>query len=309
MTLQQAIDLVAKRTGLLETNTEFTDQARVYLSMAAKRIGARAKWWWEEKTTTFNTTQTITISGITLTFTSGETITGTTSGATATVDASYDATNANTTMLVTGESADFNSSETITGGTSGATATTTAANVDTQVYQLASDLLTPHSFVDQSNNQPLGIVGWDSFDLADPDRDETGDVDIVTIEGVDAVTGKVTIRLYPIHSTSGDVIRYRYLSFLPDWTSANDSTALDRWIPQILQPALIFGAVEFFKQEKGDAEGSLVERTEFEATIKGGLEQNVNIFGNRAYRRGSDTEFEAPFFHFFPNEGGLTAAS
>jgi len=68
--------------------------------------------------------------------------------------------------------------------------TTFNTTADTQTYQLATDVLTPHSFTDQSNNQPLGIVGWDVLDLADPDRGETGDVDVVTIEGVDATTGR-----------------------------------------------------------------------------------------------------------------------
>jgi len=179
-----------------------------------------------------------------------------------------------------------------------------AAAADTQTYQLATDVLTPHSFTDQSNNQPLGIVGWDVLDQADPDRGETGDVDVVTIEGVDATTGRILVRLYPIHSTSGDVIRYRYLAYVPDWTSSDDSTELDRWIPEWLQPALIFGATELYKQEKGDYEGALVDRAEYETGIKSALDINLNVQGNREWHRGRG----GPVSPFWPQEGGLTAA-
>jgi len=183
-------------------------------------------------------------------------------------------------------------------------ATTFNTTADTQTYQLATDVLTPHSFTDQSNNQPLGIVGWDVLDLADPDRGETGDVDVVTIEGVDATTGRIVVRLYPIPSTSDDVIRYRYLAYIPDWTSSDDSTELDRWIPEWLQPALIFGATELYKQEKGDYEGALTDRAEYETGIKSALDINLNVQGNREWHRGRG----GPVSSFWPQEGGLTAA-
>ena len=310
MTLQEALDLTNKRVGLTPTSTTFEDQARVYLSATAKRIGARAKWWWEQKTTTFNTTQTMEVTGIGGTaFQAGEEVVGQSSLATATLDTAYDATNANTTFLLTGESSTaFTSTETIKGSTTNATATVPATLLtDTQTYQLASDVLSPHSFIDNSNNQRLFIVGWDQLDNADPDRSETGDADIVTIEGMDASTGKIVIRMFPTHDTSGDEIRYRYLSFIPDWTSSDDSTELDRWLPQILHFPLVSGAVELFKQEKGDTEGALLQRAEYETGIKGALEQNINIWGNREYHRMS--HFDGPFFNHFPQEGGLSAAS
>jgi hypothetical protein len=305
MTLKEAIDVTAKRTGLRETNTTFSNQARVYLSIVAKRINTRAKWWWQAKTTTFTTTKTLTVSGITSgPFVAGDVVTGAGLGS-ATIDSSYDATNADTTLLIISEnSTAFVADEALTSSGT-AIATVVAAASPTQTYQLASDVVSPHSFIDNSNNQVLFIVPWDSLDQVDPDRSETGDVDIVTIEGMDASTGKVVIRMFPIHDTTGDVIRYRYLSFIPDWTSADDSTALDRWLPQVLQQGLIFGATELFKQEKGDTEGALIEKFEFETTMKGALEQNINIWGNREYHRGDSS----PFFNFFPQEGGLSAAS
>ena len=304
MTLTTAIKITANRVGLLETNSSFKDRSRDYLNIIAKRIGTRAKWNWLHKTATFNATQSMTVSSISGTFEAGDTLTeGEEGEATATMDTSYDATNAPTTFLMTGESSTaFTATNTVT--TSGASATVSAAAADTQTYQLATDVLTPHSFTDQSNNQPLGIVGWDVLDLADPDRGETGDVDVVTIEGVDATTGRILVRLYPIHSTSGDVIRYRYLAYVPDWTSSDDSTELDRWIPEWLQPALIFGATELYKQEKGDYEGALVDRAEYETGIKSALDINLNVQGNREWHRGRG----GPVSPFWPQEGGLSAA-
>ena len=306
MTLTTAIKITANRVGLLETNVSFKDRARDYLNIAAKRIGTRAKWNWLHKTTSFNTTQSMTVSGISSTFRAGEGLEEFGSPeAEATMDTSYDDTNAPTTFLMTGENdTAFTADGTVVGAESGATATITAAAADTQTYQLAADVLTPHSFTDQSNNQPLGIVGWEAFDQADPDRGETGDVDVVTIEGVDAVTGRILVRLYPIHSTSGDVIRYRYLAYIPDWTSSDDSTELDRWIPEWLQPALIFGATELYKQEKGDYEGALTDRAEYETGIKSALDINLNVQGNREWHRGRG----GPVSSFWPQEGGLTAA-
>ena len=301
MTLTNAIKLTANRVGLLETNVSFRDRARDYLNISAKRIGARAKWNWLHKAATFNTTQSMTVSSVVGTFEAGDTLTE--GDATATMDASYDATNAPTTFLMTGESATaFTADNSVT--TSDASATVSAAAADTQTYQLAADVLTPHSFIDQSNNQPLGIVGWDALDLADPDRGETGDVDVVTIEGVDSVTGQILVRLYPIHSTTGDVIRYRYLAYVPDWTSSDDSTELDRWIPEWLQPTLIFGATELYKQEKGDYEGALIDRAEYEGGIKSALDVNLNVQGNREWHRGR-VGLSSPYL---PQEGGLTAA-
>ena len=309
MTLTNAIKITTNRVGLIETNASFKDRARDYLNIVAKRIGARAKWNWLHKAATFNTTQSITVTNLVGTPVAGEVVSQSSSGAYAVIDASYDFTGAPTTFLMTGESSvafstTVGPSSLLTLGTSGASASASAPATDTQTYQLTTDVLTPHSFIDQSNNQPLGIVGWDALDLADPDRGETGDVDVVTIEGVDSSTGRILVRLYPIHSTTGDVIRYRYLAYVPDWTSSDDSTELDRWIPEWLQPTLIFGATELYKQEKGDYEGALIDRAEYEGGIKSALDVNLNVQGNREWHRGR-VGLSSPYL---PQEGGLTAA-
>ena len=103
MTLAQAITMTLNRVGLLPTNTTYKDQARLYLNMASKRVSGEigGKWWWLHKTTTFNTTKTLTVTGISGTFTAGEiveldadtTIIGT-------IDANYDVTNYPTKLLL-----------------------------------------------------------------------------------------------------------------------------------------------------------------------------------------------------------------
>ena len=176
----------------------------------------------------------------------------------------------------------------------------------TRTYVLASDVLTPFSFVDETNGEPLPFKGWDWFDAIDPEQDATGDVDAITIEGIDATTGLITIAMYPLPSTSSETIRYRYLSYIPDWTDSNDTDNLDKYLPQILQPALYFGATELYCQEKGDSESGNENRSEYADVIDTALDQNLRIWGNRHFRRMGDEGF-GNGFNFTVNEGTLSA--
>ena len=57
MTLDKAIRLVLRRTGLSQTNATFRDNARDYLNLARNELtGDDVKWWWMRKTTTLTTT-------------------------------------------------------------------------------------------------------------------------------------------------------------------------------------------------------------------------------------------------------------
>ena len=308
MLLSEAIDMTIRRTGLNLSNTDNRNQARFYLNAISNRIVGRAKWWWAYKTADLTTTSTLTVSNITLgTFEAGERITGGTSGKTATIATSYDAANYSTAIHyhTPSVSTDFNSGETITGGLSGANATA-GADVVTRTYVLASDVLTPFSFVDETNGETLPFKGWDWFDAIDPEQDATGDVDAITIEGIDATTGLITIAMYPLPSTSSETIRYRYLSYIPDWTDSNDTDNLDKYLPQILQPALYFGAAELYCQEKGDSESGNENRSEYADVIDTALDQNLRIWGNRNFRRMGD-EGLGNGFNFTVNEGSLSA--
>ena len=299
--------MLLKRVGLDETNTTFVNQARLYLNMTAKEMGALADWWWQYKQGTLTTTNTLTVSNIAVsTFQAGETITGGTSGRTATIAASYDATNAPTVMFyrLPSTTTDFTNGETITGGTSSATATA-GADVVTREYQLASDVLYPYSWRDETNDRVLIIASWDEMDLADTDQDEEGDARWIVPEGIDANTGFHVVAVYPIHATTNETFRYRYYSYVPDWTSANDATALDGWVPVLLQNALVYGGAALFQLEKGDEDGAEKNRQEYDRIIDRALRVNARTFGNR--RRSRNGANVVSGFNFFVQEGSLSA--
>ena len=310
MTLAQAITMTLNRVGLLTTNTTYKDQARLYLNMAAKRVSGEigGKWWWLHKTTTFKTTKTITVSGITGTILAGDAISDNGgSGATATVDADYDATNYATSVTVSAQSGTFTSSGALTFTGGGASATYVSIAV-TQTYALDADVLVPHSFVDETNSRTISGAGLDMIDAEDPDRNNETNARIWAADGVDALSGKIRVRMWPYHSTPGDVIRYRYRGFIVDWTSGNDSTELDRWLPEILQPAVIFGATERYLQEKGAAEAAGENRFEYNEAIDNGKETNRTIYGNRVWRKAEVGDLSGRF-NYVPADGSLSAAS
>jgi hypothetical protein len=305
MILATAIAMGLDRAGLDNTTVTYKDQMRLYMNIVAKRVAGRAKWWWLHKSTTFKTTFDMTVTGISGPFQAGEVIT-TAGGATGKVGSFYDPTNTPTTIpyyFHTATTTAFTS--TVTGGTSGATATF-SSTTETRTYQLPTDVLVPHSFWDETNNSPLTFRSLDVFDTFDPDRSETGNVSGITIEGLDDNRGRIVARFHPAHSTSNETIRMRYLAYIPDWTSDDDSSELDKWIPEMLQSCIVFGGAELYMQEKGDSEGAIENRAEYGAMMEAGLETNLRIWGNRQWRReGSGSVDEA--FSFFPQEGSLTA--
>ena len=266
-------------------------------------------------TTAYDGSTSITLSSVSGTFTSSETITGGTSSATATfssftasscvVDAAYDATNYPTALLINALSGAFTASETLTGGSSGASGTYSSI-ASTQTYALGSDVITPHSFVDVTNDRPLGATGMDFIDAADADRDYNADGRLWHHEGIDSITGKILIRFHPISETAGDNIRYRYLGRITDWTSSDDSTDMARWFPEELQPALWMGAAELYLQEKGDEEAAASNRYEHDRIVKAAKETNRTIWGNRIWRRQSLPSSGG--FNYIPAAGSLTAA-
>jgi len=306
MTLSQAITLTLDRAGLNSSTTAYKDQARRYLNIIAKRVAGRTKWWWLQKSTTFKTTFDMTVTGISGAFVPGEVIQGGGgSTGTGTLALSYDVTNTPLTLPYYFHTASTTAfSGTITGAGGGSA--TFASTTETRTYQLDSGVLTPHSFWDVTNDTPLTFRGWDMLDAFDPDRDETGDMSDITVEGLDDNTGKIVIRVHPGHSTTNETIRYRYIQYIPDWTSSNDSTELDRWIPEILQSCLVFGAAELYMQEKGDSDGAMENRQEYESMMDAGLETNLRIWGNRQWRRqgvAGDGD-NVPFRHWV-HEGSL----
>ena len=221
------------------------------------------------------------------------------------IDTAYDATNYPTAILLNTRTGTFTTADTALTNGSGATAAFVSI-AGTQTYALGSDVITPHSFVDVTNDRPLGATGMDFIDAADVDRDYNADGRLWTHEGLDSITGKILIRFHPISETAGDDIRYRYLGRITDWTSSDDSTDMARWFPEELQPALWMGAAELYLQEKGDEEAAASNRYEHDRIVKAAKETNRTIWGNRIWRRQSLPSSGG--FNYIPAAGSLTAA-
>ena len=290
MLLSEGIDLTLSRVGLDQANTDFKNRARQYLNITAVEIASYLKWWWLNKTTTFRTTKTFTVAGVSGTFTVGETITGFPSGKTAVVD-SYDATNL--LLYVYSESGDFTADESISGGSSSATATY-KSSANTRVYTPIDGYVGAFwSFMDETNEQPISIVGPDKYDLLDEDRSLTGNVYKALIGGVDETTGYPVVALYYTPDTTNVIIRVRYQVAISTWAEANDSDSFMKLgIPQTGESALVYGATKLFLQEKGDEQGAQREANELERAIVLMKRQNLLQQGNRRYLSSDDdTDF------------------
>lgn len=290
MLLSEGINLTLSRVGLDQANTDFKNRARQYLNITAVEIASYLKWWWLNKTTTFRTTKTFTVASVSGTFTVGETITGASSGKTAVVDY-YDATNL--LLYVYSESGDFTADESISGGNSSATATY-KSSVNTRVYTPIDGYVGAFwSFMDETNEQPISIVGPDKYDLLDEDRSLTGNVYKALIGGVDETTGYPVVALYYTPDTTNVIIRVRYQVAISTWAEANDSDSFMKLgIPQTGESALVYGATKLFLQEKGDEQGAQREANELERAIVLMKRQNLLQQGNRRYLSSDDdTDF------------------
>lgn len=281
MTLGDAITMVLNRVGLDTTNSDFKNQARNYINLTAAEIAALVDWWWLDRTSTFLTTNTLTVTGGSGTFTAGETITGGTSSKTAKVD-SYSASPKE--IYVYSESGSFTAGETLTGGSSSAT-TSFTSSAGTRVYKpISSGVGSWYNFYDQTNERPLVIIGADQFDLLSEDYSDTGTVESVYVGGVDTTTGYPIIELWRIPSTTNETIRVRYRIAMTAWASGNDSTTLlALGLPQILEGAVVFGATKLYLQEKGDESGASREGQELARVVDLALRQNLHMQGNRSY--------------------------
>ena len=165
--------------------------------------------------------------------------------------------------------------------------TTTFTTVDgTRTYTpISSDVTAWYSFVDETNNTSIIIVGPDDYDMLDLDRSEEGNLEAVFIAGMDATTGYPVIECYPTPSTTGDTIRIRYRIAISSWSSSNDtSTLMALGIPQILESALVYGAAALYLEEKGDLETSARERQNLDNTVMLAKKANLRMQGNRLYK-------------------------
>ena len=313
MTLSEAMTMALDRAGLNSSTSTYKNQARSYLNIVAKRIAGQARWWWLNKTGTFRTTRQLTVTGEISGVSEGRLVKDAQSTQySATIE---EADNTNKFIYVYSENSVTPTgtlTEYTTAGVVQADTCTFVSRQYTQVYYLAADVLVPINFYNETNGESLTFQGYNRFDQLDPERDETGDVSDITVDGIDVTAGhpgQIAIRFHPAHSTTNETIRYRYLSYIPDWTETDDTTELDRWIPEQLQSALVFGASELYMQEKGDDEGAMVNRALYAEMLEAGKEQNLRIWGNRKWRRRPMTEWlgEGSAFDFAVSEGSLSA--
>ena len=281
MLLSEGIALVLDRVGLDSGNTTFKNRARQYLNISAIEIANLLRWWWLNRTTTFRTTKTFSISGASGTFVAGETVTGRLSSKTAIVD-SYDATNS--LLYVYSESGDFTAEEMIDGGTSSASAQYDST-ANPRVYTPVDGYVAAWgSCMDETNEQPISIVGPDEYDLLDEDFSITGNVYKAFVSGVDATTGYPKVALYYTPSTTNTIIRVRYQISISSWLEAQDGDSfLKLGIPQIGESALVYGATKLFLQEKGDESGAQREAAELARAVSLMQKQNLMQQGNRRY--------------------------
>ena len=300
MNVLECLQAGLARVGLNTTNTDFQTQARFYLNSTLQQLTGEATWWWLHKSSTIQCTREFTLTSVTGTFSATDTITGVTSGATATVTA-WDSTNK--ILTVKNETGAFTLTEEVKVDNSNKA--TLSSMASTKEYSLASDLSYPLSFRNRSQDYVISIIGNEDIDLRDPNQSQTGEPNGVVMIGLDS-SGNQKVQLYPAPDDSNTIIDYRYYGYLSDYTSGDDSVDLTQKVPKILQPALYFGIAKLYKQEKGDFEGALVELAEYRQVVDRALNINRQNDGNRRYRMERRDRY--PAFSFTPVDGTVGSA-
>ena len=174
---------------------------------------------------------------------------------------------------------------------------------DTRTYSLETDVLTPLSFRNITENHVIIVQSTQDIDAADPDSSTDGDPRFVAINGIDT-NGAIQVTLYPTPD-GVDSIGYRYYRQIPEFVELEDNNSINQYYPPVIQPALIYGISSLFKQEKGDDQGAGVDRNEMERVLAIASRQNLSVQGNRKFRmrRADDTAVDN--FSFYPTEGSL----
>ena len=138
------------------------------------------------------------------------------------------------------------------------------------------------SFVDESNNRTLDIVGPDEYAALDLDRDDAGTVEAVFIGGLDSSTGYPTIELWRTPSAAATIrVRYRRDVLLD--ISQDNNELLVIGIPRIIESVLIYGASALYLDEEGDEGSAAKEDARYSQALSLALRQNSRQQGNRRY--------------------------
>ena len=174
---------------------------------------------------------------------------------------------------------------------------------DTRTYSLETDVLTPLSFRNITENHVIIVQSTQDIDAADPDSSTDGDPRFVAINGIDT-NGAIQVTLYPTPD-GVDSIGYRYYRQIPDFVELEDNNSINQYYPPVIQPALIYGITSLFKQEKGDDQGATVDRNEMERVLAIASRQNLSVQGNRKFRMRRSDDTAVDNFSFYPTEGSL----
>jgi len=154
----------------------------------------------------------------------------------------------------------------------------------TRAYQPVSGAVTEwYSFVNETQDRRLDIIGPDEFDALDPDLSRTGTVYDVFIAGQDTTTGYPVVELY-YTPNAVETIRVRYCADIDEWTSANDTAdMMALGVPRIMESVLIYGAASLLLEENGDDGGAAREGGNFSRALDAAKIQNVRMQGNRRW--------------------------
>ena len=174
---------------------------------------------------------------------------------------------------------------------------------DTRTYSLETDVLTPLSFRNITENHVIIVQSTQDIDAADPDSSTDGDPRFVAINGIDT-NGAIQVTLYPTPD-GVDSIGYRYYRQIPEFVELEDNNSINQYYLPVIQPALIYGISSLFKQEKGDDQGAGVDRNEMERVLAIASRQNLSVQGNRKFRMRRSDDTAVDNFSFYPTEGSL----
>jgi len=149
----------------------------------------------------------------------------------------------------------------------------------TRTYSLASDVLEPLSFRDETEDRFLQISSALDTDVLDPDEDESGEAQFVVLKNLNSSTGYWDVDIYPTPDST-NTISYRYYRFIEDLDAggADDATDLAPKFPAWVQPALIHGVAGLYLSELGSVDSANMEFRLMESVIDQALERNARAF-------------------------------
>ena len=149
----------------------------------------------------------------------------------------------------------------------------------TRSYSLASDVLEPLSFRDETEDKFLRISSVLDTDMLDPDEDESGEAQLVVLKNLNSSTGYWDVDIYPTPDST-NTISYRYYRFIPylDADGGDDATDLAPKCPAWVQPALIYGVAGLYLSELGSVDSANMEFRLMESVIDQALDRNARAF-------------------------------